>query len=309
MSRIARDRIVPGDTLTSADLNDRYNDYVQPAAIDESNIGDGAIDLPQIPSTMLVVNSVHSSINAQNIFHNAFANVQMTSVAPATPVEVGRVDLSSDPWILTRDPSTFLRIYASLQCKGFIEDDPNSTSPTHDGMFTVQDNVGTTANSLSLGAHVWIVQLEWDITSSALTDWEPLPGGGSFQTGNGLAPGRRGEPVSNIAGCGLTPAYWSGAENWVPGGRASGGTNTIFYATGWKNVAVTWSGVYPSSGATVSLYGLRLVVHGVYHPHSYSNINSLALDTDFATWGLARANPPEFNYDSGSISAIQMREK
>ena len=305
MSRIARDRIVPGDTLTSADLNDRYNDYVQPAAIDESNIGDGAIDLPQIPSTMLVVNSVHSSINAQNIFHNAFANVQMTSVAPATPVEVGRVDLSSDPWILTRDPSTFLRIYASLQCKGFIEDDPNSTSPTHDGMFTVQDNVGTTANSLSLGAHVWIVQLEWDITSTALTDWEPLPGGGNFQ--NQFVLGRYGEPVSNIAGCGLTQAYWSGAENWVPGGRADGGTNTIFRATGWKNVAVTWSGVH--TGSSVSVYGLRLVVHGVYHPHNNASTNALVLDTNFASWGLARANPPEFNYDSGSISAIHMREK
>jgi hypothetical protein len=294
MSRIARDRIVPGDTLTSTDLNTRYNDYVQPAAIDESNIGDGAIDLPQIPSTMLVVNHVHSSINAQNIYHSSPANVQMTLVAPATPVEVGRVDLTADPWVLQSSaPRSFVRVYASLQCKGFIEDDPNNTT--------------TTANNLSLGAHVWIVQLEWDITSAALGAWEPMPGGGSFQTGAGLGPGRRGEPVSNIAGCGLTPAYWSGAENWVPGGRASGGANTVFRGTGWKNVAVTWSGFPPGVGTSV--YGLRLVVHGVYHPHSNAGINSLALDTNFASWGLARANPPEFNYDSGSISAIHMREK
>ena len=301
MSRIDRDRIVPGDNLTAADLNARYNDYVQPAAIDDQNVGDGAIDVQHLPSSILVVNNVHSGINAQNSYHASPGAVSLSLVAPATPVEVGRVDLSASPWaFLSTD---FLRIYASLQCKAFIENDPASATPPPDGSFTVQDRTTTTANAMRLGAHVWIVQLEWDITSAALTNFVPVPGGGNFQ--GVFTSGRYGEPVSNIAGCGLTPAYWSGAENWVPGGRASGSTNTIFRGSGWKNVAVTWSGNVP--GPTGQLYGLRLVVHGVYHPFNNGASNGLVLDTVFGAWGAARSNPPELNFDTGSISAIQMR--
>jgi len=301
LSRIERERITPGTSLTAADLNARYNDYVQVGVINEENTRDGAVDVPHLPADATVLNTAHEAINANDIYHTAFSTVGMTLAGAPTPTEVGRLNLSASPWSV--GPNSILRIYGSLQCKGFIENDPNNVTPIHDGMFTIQNYPAATAVNLSLGAHVWIVQLQWDITSAGLTNWVPVPGGSDFQSQ--FKPNLYGTDVATLQGCAMTQAYWSGAEDWRPGARAAGTTNTTFRGTGWKNVPVTFSHFNPAS--TYTLYGLRLVVHGVYHPAHTGSTNGLVLDYNFGAWGNARTNPPAFNYSNGSLSAIQMR--
>lgn len=299
MSRIDRERLEPGDTLTATDLNNRYNDYSQTGTIDADNTRDGAVDVPHIPSDATLINALHSSINGRDIYHGGFGIVAMTLTGAPTPVEAGRVSFGASGW--TFSAVDILRVYGSLQCNAFIENDPNTAAP-NDAMFTVPPTVGTTAVNISMGTHVWIVQLEWNITDPALaTGWVPVPGGNDFQSQ--FVTGRYGSAVSTLQGCAMTQAYWSGAENWRPGGKADGGTNTIFKRSGWKNVPVTWSG-FPG---TATVYGLRLVVHGVYHPINSASVNGLVLDYNFATWGASQPNPPEFYFSSGSLTAIQLR--
>ena len=72
MSRIDRERLEPGDTLTATDLNNRYNDYSQTGTIDADNTRDGAVDVPHIPSDATLINALHSSINGRDIYHGGW---------------------------------------------------------------------------------------------------------------------------------------------------------------------------------------------------------------------------------------------
>ena len=47
MSRINRARIVDGDDVTAASLNDRFDDFSQANELDQFNLRDAAVDLPQ----------------------------------------------------------------------------------------------------------------------------------------------------------------------------------------------------------------------------------------------------------------------
>jgi hypothetical protein len=188
-----------------------------------------------------------------------------------------------------------LRVYANAQVRGVIT---ALTSPhgTLDGSVTV-DTKSTGTTPVCIGAHVWLVQLQWDITSASRTNFVNVPNQGNFQS-TWSTSGRYGEPLSNLAGTAAFPAFWSGGINWL-NGRTNGLVDTEERGTGWRNIALTWH-YTPSSVTTV--YGFRLVMHGIYHPRNDGTNNGLVLDVG-TTPGISA------QYQSNNILLLQMKKE
>ncbi len=312
MSRITRDRIEPGDDLLSTDLNNRYNDFNQ-TDINADNAASPSFDHKQMPAGSVLIAAVQGDVGVDDISHPTTGgdqpgSVSITTSAPATPVAVGNilgqttVATSGSGWVLSA--GTLLRVYFNLQCKSELDSgtppDPHDW-PNKMGAFWFDQTISGTTN-VNIGAHCWLVQLQWNLTSSALlaTDFVAVPGQGDFQS-TWSTTGKRGEPVSNLAGTAAVPLLWAGSIGWSEG-RAAASTRQV-RANGWRNLSGSW--VYSGAGQTV--YGFRLVVHGVYHPYNNGtygvagNDNGLVLETGFPSGCAA------FRYSLGNILAMHMR--
>lgn len=300
MSRITRERIEPGDAATSSDLNTRYSDYTQ-TDLNVDNATNPAFDEDQMPAQAVLINATQGSIGkAGDLAHAAPGGpVALSPTGPATLTAVnGTVAVGGGSgWVLAS--GTLLRVYFNLQCKSTI---PASPVPDpHDsakmGAMAIGEFGSTAFHYVGIGAHCWLVQLQWNITSSALNagDFVAVPGQGGFQS-TWSTTGKHGEPVSNIAGTAAIPMMWAGTISWTDAQQAGPSTLKI-RANGWRNLSGSW--VYNGSGQTV--YGFRLVVHGVYHPYNDGTDNGLVLETAFTTAGNS------FQYSLGNILALHMR--
>ena len=293
MSRITRSRINPGNPLEAADLNNRYADFTQ-TDLDDTNVADHAVDAAQVSSSALLINAHQANYGSAVITHGSALTLGRATSGPATPVALGAatgIALGSG-WTINTDE--VLRIYANSQVRGVIT---ASTSPhgTLDGSVTVNTkSTGTTP--VCIGAHVWLVQLQWDITSASRTNFVNVPNQGNFQS-TWSTSGRYGEPLSNLAGTAAFPAFWSGGINWRAG-RTDGLADTEERGTGWRNIALTF---HFAPGSTTTVYGLRLVMHGIYHPRNDGTNNGLVLDVG-STPGISA------EYQSSNILALHMKE-
>jgi hypothetical protein len=300
MSRITRERIEPGDAATSSDLNTRYSDYTQ-TDLNVDNATNPAFDEDQMPAQAVLINATQGEVGVPaDIAHASPAQIAMTvGAGAATPVAVQR-NVAVDPasgWTLAS--GTLLRVYFNLQCKSVI---PVSPLPApHDstkmGAMAIGQFGSTAFHYVSIGAHCWLVQLQWNITSSALNagDFVSVPGQGNFQSTWGIT-GKYGEPVSNLAGTAAIPMMWAGTIGWQDA-QQSGPSTLEIQRNGWRNLSGSWA--YSGSGQTV--YGFRLVVHGVYHPYNNGADNGLVLEKAFA------AGSNTFQYSLGNILAMHMR--
>ena len=81
-------------------------------------------------------------------------------------------------------------------------------------------------------------------------------------------------------------------------GKTNGLLDTEERGTGWRNIALTFH-FAPSSTTTV--YGLRLVMHGIYHPRNDGTNNGLVLDVG-VTPGISA------EYQSSNIVALHMKK-
>ena len=312
MSRITRGRVEPGDELLSADLNNRYSDYSQ-TDLNANNAASPAFDHEQMPAGSVLIAAVQGSVGRADISHPASGadvpgSVPITTSAPATPVAVGNslgqttVATAASGWVLAS--GTLLRVYFNLQCKSELDSgtppDPHDW-PNKMGAFWFDQVVSGTTN-VNIGAHCWLVQLQWNLTSSALLagDFVPVPGQGNFQS-TWSTTGKRGEPVTNLAGTAAVPLLWAGSVGWTSG-KVQAAAREV-RANGWRNLSGSWA--YAGSGQTV--YGFRLVVHGVYHPYNNGTYgaaagdNGLVLETGFPSGCAA------LRYSLGNILAMHMR--
>ena len=299
MSRITRDRIEPGDALTSSDLNTRYGDYTT-TDLNVDNSTNPAFDSDHMPADSVLINVEQGTVGVVgDIAHLSPNTVALTTSGPATLSPVaGTVAVGgSSGWTIST--GTTLRTYFNLQCKSTI---PSSPVPNpHDSAKMGALAFGRVASPafdfISIGAHCWLIQLQWNVTSSALSasDFVPVPGQGNFQSA-WSSTGKFGNPVSQLAGTVAIPMLWAGTLGWVDGNQGGPGTEKI-RANGWRNIPGSWS--YNGGGQTV--YGFRLVVHGVYHPYNDGNDNGLVLETAFSSSGNS------FQYSLGNILAMHMR--
>jgi len=291
MSRIVRARVEAGDALEAADLNARYADFTQ-TNLDETNVADHSLDSAQLQSSLILLNSKQAGVGSAVITHGSPLTVGRTTSGPATPTAIGSgVSLG---WTINADE--VLRVYANLQVRGVVT---SSTVPhlgNLDGNVTVPQRPPTVPlTNVCIGAHVWVVQVQYDITSSGLTNFVNVPNQGGFQS-TWSTSGRYGESITNLAGTAVFPAFWSGSVNWNNGKVDAADVETR--GTGWRNIALTWH-FAPTSPVTV--YGVRLVMHGIYHPRNDGSNNGLVLDV---------GSTPDISaeHQAGNILSLHMKE-
>lgn len=298
MSRINRAPVSPGDTVDATPLNAAYTDFAQTAALDQFNTRDSAFDLAHLKTSstgaLMLLDVREQAVGTGDILHAAPASVSSAVAGPATPSVVtggaGSV-LSYGGSGLVLPADTVLRVYASLGVRPRYTGTPWANSaPDALGQYDVLDGGGG-STVLSLGAHFWIVQLQWDITSSALINWAPVDGAGGFQ--NVAVAGLYGQSLSTMRGCACVPAWNLMWTNWIDGEAPPG--VLLDRTIGWYGAPINY--VLLNNG-TRTVYGLRLVVHGIYHSYRNTNTNFAVLDVNVAG---------NLEYDQGNITSMLFR--
>jgi hypothetical protein len=278
VSRINRARIVDGDQTTAASLNDRFDDFTQANEIDQFNLRDSAVDLPQLKkSPKFQAPFVQTDVlGKSDMLHAAPVSVGATGSTPYSSAHVIQ-DGAANPTIasygasgLSIGTSDVLRIYWSLSVRADL-----TNSPWDDGFqFNVIAGTGGGGNiDVSTSAGCFVAWLQWDITSNGLTNWTEVPGQGDFKT---AVDAYHGNTLQNCQATTVIPlwSYWLRNLN---DGDSSAGTTAETKAAGWRGVSGAWHYRPPGSR---TIFGLRVVLLGVMHPRraTAGSANALVLD-------------------------------
>ncbi len=132
MSRINRARIVDGDQTTAASLNDRFDDFTQANEVDQFNLRDSAVDLPQFKkSPKFQAPFVQTDVlGKSDMLHAAPVSVGATGSTPYSSPHIIQ-DGAANPTIasygasgLSIGTSDVLRIYWSLSVRADLTNSP-----------------------------------------------------------------------------------------------------------------------------------------------------------------------------------------
>jgi hypothetical protein len=301
MSRINRSRIVDGDAISASDLNDRFNDYSQSGALNQYNVRDSAIDLPQVKTDWYTRNIYETTLGELNLQHTSFNTVNATT--GGFPV-AGHVvqDFSAVPSVLnfglsglTVSTSEVLRLYYDLSVRPTY----NGTPWTAVGSFssyTFPDLPKTGTVQVATSADVWVLYPQWDVTSSALTNFVDVPNQGDFNTN--YTGSRHGNALGDCMATTVIPAWVQFAAGALTGGVNAAGLYDS--SIGWRGV----SGAWHYAGSQVTVYGIRWIIKGILHPDQNGNVNYLGFDTVAGGTG---SPAPQLLYTSGKAQAIVQR--
>ena len=244
MSRINRAPVSPGDTVDATPLNAAYTDFAQTAALDQFNTRDSAFDLAHLRTSstgaLMLLDVREQAVGTGDILHAAPVSVSSAVAGPATPSVVtgaaGSV-LSYGGSGLAMQAGMVLRVYSSLGVRPRYTGTPwANSSPDALGQYDVPDDrSGSTV--LSLGAHFWIVQLQWDVTSSALINWVPVSGAGNFQSV--VVSGLYGQSLQTMRGCACVPAWNLMWSQWRNGSALHAGS-MLDRTIGWYGAPINY---------------------------------------------------------------------
>tara|TARA_R110002073_G_scaffold44748_4_gene123889 strand:- start:634 stop:1518 length:885 start_codon:yes stop_codon:yes gene_type:complete len=292
MSRIIRPRLEPGQSIDATDLNTRFTDYSQSGALDLANHGAGSVDLPQIRTENLItIDSLRVKLGTGVYDHSAVESVPSATSSPATLYEVGggttRLVFGGSGW--TIGTGDILRVYWDTSAEPVISGRPY-TGNTNSGLLAIDD--GSSGQfELNDCLACWVIHLEMDTTSAGLTNWVPVPGQGNYQSGSPAF-----ENTSNMAAQSIVPA-------WLEYSAQGNATNGATDARTQKDLQ--WGGV---SGAywlnptgSTTIYGLRIVAHGIYH----AGFNAANNRLDLVTYVGAAAQKMQLT--CGQLTAIHQR--
>jgi len=299
MSRINRARIVDGDETTAASLNDRFNDFSQANAVDQFNLRDAAVDLPQLGTGFQAPFMQSDNLGKSDLLHAAPVSFSAQGSTPYSTPHVlqdgsANVTIATYTGGLTVTPSDVFRIYWSLSVRADIQN-----TPYRQGMqFNTIAGTGGGGNfDVSTSAGCFVAWLQWDITSAGLTNWTEVPGQGDFKTAIGSY---HGNALLNCQATTVIP-LWSVYMRNVNNGDSSSGTTEEATAAGWRGVSGAWHYV---PGSNVTVYGLRIVALGVMHPRRASAGTSNALVLD-----VAPASNVDLEYTGGRLVTFVNRVK
>lgn len=255
MSKVTNENFVAGDTISSSDVDDKFNDIntATDGVLDENNVTRECIDI-QHPETGLFIKNVSHSIDTNSDAH--------TSGQGTVEIKAGTLKCRFDftPNGLELEAGDLLRVhwtlFVSSQAIGF-------NGYTKAGFAATHDTAGA----------CWLAWLQWDDTDNTLTNWEAVDGQEDPTRAAGV----------NTMNCDNTEAttpiplcvvyYDAGGDEVLEYARAALGDR--FQVRGSYN--------YRHSGATRTIYGLRLVLDGVWRG-AYSAPNSLFLYNDGDAW-------------------------
>ena len=273
MSRITRGRIEPGDQLESSDLNARYADFTQ-TDLNLDNAADGSIDVPSMPAQSVLKQVHQQSLGTGDVQHTSHQTVTRKTAGstPATILSPTAGFGLAGAFGFTLETGDVLRVYITYQCRSMLNLlNPNISAVM--GLLGFTERGGSAPTQCNIGAMAWMFQLQWDTTSGGLTSWSSLPNQSNMST-TWKATGLYGAGVGQLDGTAFVPAWWSGGMYWQNGSH-----NNADFArqnTGWRAVTLTWT--YKNIGPPVTVFGLRTVAHGLFHPYNDGSDNGIVLD-------------------------------
>jgi len=264
MSRVDNKSVERGTTITAESLNEKYSDVTEVTSgqLDEANFRNEAIDQPNLiyktstdGAQGFVLKGYGKMDNGGDVSPRNYYGNDVTTPYPVSHGTGGVLSFGSDPLVV--EPADVLRVYWDL-----VVDDMNDTATSS----TVPDPLG-----YQQPGAFWLCWLQWDITSSALTNWAEVP--------NQVDHAAETTDVSSSAathGLMVIPHAW----------RVYSQTTNNFVTLTLTNTAFRQAWYYMLGGtASINVYGFRLVVHGVYKPFlTADRVSELRYD---AAWGSA----------------------
>jgi len=297
MSRITRAPVQDGDTVTAANLNNRFGDYSQAGALNAFNTRDAAIDLPHFtPARFMAPEMATGTIGRPDFKHTAFNSD--TAVAGAQPPFLVRDAAGvATPLALgtgwTLDADSLLRVYWDL-----------SVRPVYTGarpwQGTISDwdiGAGAVVN-VATNVTCWAFWLQWDVTSVALANFVNVPGQGDFNSADPSAT-KLGNPLST---CGATTSV--AAFNETASAPNNGDMpGRLEVKVGWQGISGDWHR-QGSPVASVVVYGLRVVFTGMLHSWNDASQDWLVRDDVLNAKGAC-----SLDHNAGGLNAMLMRVK
>ena len=299
MSRIQRPRIVDGQPVTATDLNNRFTDYSQAGALNAFNVRDAALDLPQMKADWFTRDIWEATLGEYNLSHSSSNTVAATTggfpVAGHVVQDFGGTAsvLNFGLGGLTIGTDEVFRLYWDLSVKPSYTGTPWTAFGSF-SKYTFPDLPKTGTVDIATNANVWVLYPEWDVTSSALANFVPVPGQGSFNSN--YTGGRYGNALADCEATTVIPAWVQVASNAQNGGVTAAGL--FDSGIGWRGV----SGAWHYTGLQTTVYGIRWIIKGILHPEQVANVNYLGFDTVAGGTGTV-----QLEYTSGKAQAIIMR--
>lgn len=290
MSRItSRAAIGTLDSLSASDLNTRFDDFETAFAsnsVNEYNVRDGSIDLPQL-ATQQICKSSGEAILGPGDFDLATNLTTITAYDAAspppwtTPVPITDPTAANDSrleWAsgLSMVSGDILEVWWNLNVQAIVGNHSTLNTAGSLSRRTYPDGAGGVVGND--GQSVWVFYLEWDQTSNALANWVPVPGQTSYDTSYGGSD--YGGPLTSSQSAAFACANIVRAN----GLDSTKITTVTSYSTDWETIQGFWIHL-PSGDRTI--YGLRVVVkHGLFHPAQDGSGNDILLaDPEPATGG------------------------
>ena len=277
MSRINRPPILDGDEITAAGLNVRFGDFTQ-TDLNRFNHRDAAYDLPQFEQTFsrgfMAPIARQVQIGKADFYHSAPVTINGQAATPSTPVVVG--DGVSDTVLgplgvgqLAINAGDVLRVYWHLNVRPQFTGQPWTDAAGRD-YYEITHSGGST-QKVATGATCWVMYLQWDITSAALTNWTEVPFQGDFATN--FTGALYGSPLASTTATTVIPCWVTSHD--ANGGREMTGSETS-EGLGWMGASGCYYYDSTMAGTVASIYGLRLVIKGPMHPFHVTTTNYLA---------------------------------
>ena len=298
MSRITRPRIIDGQTVDATDLNSRFTDYSQPAALNAFNVRDAAVDLGHLKRTSFQLEQMDQTIIGNNDWkHSTFNTVSGQTGTPAAPHIVSDGGGTPTPlslgsgWALNAD--NILRVYWDLSVKPYYTGTRPWASVGALSNYIFPHGSGSGTHDIATGVTCWPFWLQWDITDATLTNWVNVTGQSDFNNGVSTYFGNQ---LSQCESTSVVNAFLETA-----GGPVNGTINTrLTVDVGWTSVSGAWH--YKEGLGTTTVYGLRVVFTGVCHSLNNAGVNWLVRDDPVSP-------SARLDYNGGSLSAMVVRIK
>lgn len=297
MARINRPIITDGQTVDATDLNDRFTDYSQPAALNGFNVRDAAVDLGQLKRTGFMLEQMGQTVIGNNDWkHSTVNTVSGQTGTPAAPHIVSDGGGSPTPlalgagWTLNAD--NILRVYWDLSVRPYYEGARPWTAVGALSKYIFPQLGGGTID-VATGVTCWPFWLQWDITDATLTNWVNVTGQSDF---NNAVATYNGNRLSQCESTSVVNAFLETAAGPVNGEFNSRLTVDV----GWTSVSGAWH--YHEGLGARTVYGLRVVFTGVCHSLNNAGVNWLVRDDPVSP-------SARLDYNGGSLSAMVVRIK
>jgi hypothetical protein len=293
MSRLTNKPVLDGDPINAASLNTRFNGFVQ-TDLNEFNVRDAAIDLPQFTSTKFMAPQSNSRQIGNYVFDHATYNTvpgQVTGAAPHIISDAAAVPshlpLGAGGW--TVEPDEILRVYWDLSVRPRWLSAHPWRGTDWDWTFPEKTSSGTTR--IGNGSGCWAFWLQVDVTSTALVNWVNVAQQDSFNTV--ILGARGGNLLANCAATSIVPAIIEVAD--TPRNGTFDGV--VGADVGWTSVDGAW---HFKPGSPTTIYGVRVVCTGPLV--AYHAANNWLIRAENAVVADA-----ELDYNGGGLQALVMR--